>query len=133
MKNPKDATYKAKLNLPYTITSGDKDKILEILACADFEAISVDISTYRRLIDPDADDARIRAMGYIKDYDAATQEFTIIIYSKTNDIVSRFVNPVVSLIYRGSAKKGIRIMKFIIEPGPMISSDDNEEESETDE
>jgi len=130
MKMQKDTTYEAKLNLPYGITAAEKNGIIEILAKTDFNSISIDISTYRRLIDPEEDDARIRAIGYIKNYDPKTQVFTVVIYNKTNEVISRFVNPVVSVLYKASVKGNIRITKFIIEPGGVIA-ESKEEPAET--
>lgn len=107
------------------------DEILDVLSNTRFNKISIPLGTYRSLIDSnvDMDDNRISTIGYIRDYDAETSVFTVIIFNNFIDLIKKFDNPAVNLMMniRNNNSLG-SITKFNIVP-----EIDNKEEAKIDE
>ena len=65
------------------------EEILDVLKKTMFNKLSYPIGTYRSLIDNTVpeDDTRITTIGYVRNYDAENEEFTVILFPKFTDII----------------------------------------------
>ena len=65
------------------------EEILNVLKKTMFNKLSYPIGTYRSYVDDsvDNDDTRITTIGYVRNYDAENEEFTIILFPKFTDII----------------------------------------------
>ena len=128
-RNDSDHGYlSAGLNLPSSIPTKIKNEILEIISTTKFEKISFALSAYRKLIDPKAadNDERINTVGFIKDYNPDTNIFRVGLFMGSKEIVQKFVNPIITPIYSVTNKGELGVItKLIIEPGPVIVNQNN--------
>ena len=128
-KQPKANINEFKVPL-YLLSEPDEsvnDEILEVLTATKFNKISIPLGTYRSVIDDtvDENDTRLCTIGYIRNYNAETKEFTVIIFSNFADLFREQESTVIDLqftTYKG--KLGV-ITKFNIVP---VVEDDEESE-----
>ena len=117
---------KAQLRIEKVITEDIYTELLDVLASTKFNKVSIPLGVYKNAIDSnvDADDARITTVGYIKDYNAETQIFTVVIFKGLVDTIKNFENPVMKLLFTETRKGTLgTITKFVINPGPVLEED----------
>lgn len=72
----------------------DKQSLLDILSDIKFDKISIPLYTYKNLIFDGGIKGTI-AVGYIKDFNPETEEFTVVIFGKNAESVCTFEDPVI--------------------------------------
>lgn len=109
---------KASLFLPANLNENIKNEILDVLATTKFNKISIPLGTYRFMIDSNIseDDNRICTIGYIRNYNADTKEFTVVIFSKFIDLVKGNSNVAIELQFTEYKENLGTITKFNIIP-----------------
>jgi len=113
--NPNEV--KAKLIFDGTLSDNVIEEILDVLAEMKFNKISVPVGTYRYILEPEnQEDTRICTAGYVKNYNAEKQEFTIILFSKVRDVIKDLGDLCVELICTVYGGKLGTITKFNILP-----------------
>lgn len=107
------------------------DEILEVLETCQFSKISIPLGTYRNLIinDSAADDNRVSTIGYIRDYNAETQEFTVVVFNNFIDAIKSWGEVGIELQYLTYKGKLGTITKLNIIP---VTSEIEEEEEDDD-
>lgn len=128
--NPNE--FKAQLFLPASLSESIKTEILDVLAKTKFNKISIPVGTYRYLIESniDADDARVCTIGYIRGYNAETEEFTLVVFSKFTDIIKSLGDIAIDLQFTQYKEKLGTITKFNILP---VLYDEEDEQAESEE
>lgn len=72
----------------------DRDTLLDILEDIPFDLISIPVYAHKSLIiNEDARGTMI--VGYVKDFDAKNEKFTVVIYGNYVDVVSNFLDAVI--------------------------------------
>ena len=115
---PKPTILKLGFALPEGTPDSVIEEILEVIRNAQFDKISVPVSTYRYILDPSipTDDTRVLTIGYIKDYDPEEEEFTIVVYRANFDTISAIDNPVLEIVFNSYNDKLGVITKFNVIP-----------------
>lgn len=121
---------KAPLYLSANLSEDIINEITDVLTNTRFNKISIPLSTYRCLVDSnvDADDNRVCTIGYIRNYNAETKEFTVVVFSNFIDIIKEQGDIALELQFT-KYKEGLgTITKFIIVPVYNEESEDDIEE-----
>ena len=116
--NPNEV--KASLCISKVITEDMYREIIDVLANTKFNKISIPLGIYRNAIDSnvDADDVRITTIGYIRDYNTETYEFTVVIFKNFIDYIKKIENPVIDLLFTETRNGTLgTITKFVIGSG----------------
>ena len=114
--NPNE--FKVVLHLSEEANENINNEIIDVLANTRFDKISIPVGTYRNLAEEcsDADDNRVCTIGYIRNYDANTKEFTLIIFDKFTKKIKDLGDIVMGVSYT-SFKDSLRtITKFNLLP-----------------
>lgn len=77
------------------------DEIEEAFSITPFDKISFPITTYKSYLDKriPEDDNRVSAVGYVKDYDIEKGLFTVVIFNSIAEIITKFEQPVLEVIF----------------------------------
>lgn len=123
---------KAPLYLPADLNENIASEILNVLTTTKFNKISIPLGIYRNCIENnvDPDDNRICTIGYIRKFDAETEEFTVVIFSKFTDIIKGLGDIAVDLMYTTYKDALGTITKFNILPVFYETDDEEANESE---
>ena len=80
---------KAPLYLPADLNENIVNEITEVLTSTKFNKISIPIGVRKCFIDNtvDANDTRVATIGYIRNYNAETCEFTVIVFGNFTNII----------------------------------------------
>ena len=108
---------KASLGILKEVNENVYTEILDVLASTKFNKVSIPLGIYKSLIDSnvDADDSRITTIGYIRDYDAETKEFTVIIFKGFIDYIKKNDCSVMDLLFTETRNGTLgTITKFVI-------------------
>lgn len=112
------------------------EEILDVLKKTMFNKLSYPIGTYRNYVDDSAaeDDTRITTIGYVRNYDADNEEFTIVLFPKFTDIIKNMGEIGVQVLFTTNKRtEGLgSITKFNIVPCISVSADEvcDEEKAE---
>jgi hypothetical protein len=110
---------KAPLIINKVINEDMYTEILDILASTKFNKVSIPIGMFRALLDSnvDADDARVTTVGYIRNYNAETKEFTVVIFKGYMEQIKKHNKYAADLVFTEHPKGGLgTITKFTIYP-----------------
>ena len=123
---------KAPLTINKVIDENVYTEIIDVLDSTKFNKVSIPIGMFRTLIDSnvDADDARVTTVGYIRNYNAETKEFSVVIFKGYLELIKKHDKYTVDLLFTETSKGGLgTITKFVINPVEEIicesSVDDN--------
>lgn len=121
--NPNE--FRAKLFLDDDIDDTIKNDIIDTITNNRFNKISVPVSTYRSVIDPDADsdDTRTTTIGYIRRYNPKTKTFTIIIFDKFISAMASIDEMVIEPLFTIYKNRFGTITKFIVGEMPNVCDD----------
>lgn len=121
---------KAPLFLPADLNENIVSEILDVLEKNRFNKISIPVGTYRNLIESniDADDTRVCTIGYVRGYNAETEEFTVIVFSKFIDLIKSHGDIAMELQFTEYKEKLGTITKFNIVPA--VYEENNASETE---
>lgn len=100
-------------------------EIFDVLAETKFNKISIPLGTYRYLIDStiEKDDNRICTIGYIRDYDVETDEFTVIIFDKFINLIKDLGDIAINLVFTRHVNSLGTITKFNIAPAVIYNEE----------
>ena len=128
--NPNEV--KATLGILKPVDEKVYTEILDVLASTKFNKVSIPLGIYKSVIDSnvDADDSRITTIGYIRDYDAETKKFTVIIFKNFIDYIKDNNYSAIDLLFTVTKNGDLgTITKFIIRSGlDYCTPADNEED-----
>ena len=129
--NPNEV--KAPLYLPADLADTIREQILGVLAGCKFNKISIPLGTYRYLVDNTVgeDDNRITTIGYVRRYDAESQEFSVVIFNNFIDLIKSNEHNAIELVFSTYNENLGTILKFNIIPVEYADEVD-EQEDETD-
>ena len=117
-QQPKQNFMKFGIALPYEISDSLTEEIMEVLKSVPFNKVSIPVSTYRYLVEDGIanDDNRVITTGYIKNFDAETETFTVVLFSNNREKIEKFSNPMLEIVFSEyNGKLGV-ITKFNIVP-----------------
>ena len=117
-QQPKQNFMKLGIALPYEISDSLTEEIMEVLKSVPFNKVSIPVSTYRYLVEDGIanDDNRVITTGYIKNFDAETETFTVVLFSNNREKIEKFSNPMLEIVFSEyNGKLGV-ITKFNIVP-----------------
>ena len=120
---------KAPLFINKVIDENMYTEILEVLESTKFNKVSIPIGMFKSLIDSnvDADDSRVTTVGYIRNYNAETKEFSVIIFKGYAELIKKYNKYAADLLFTEHPKGGLgTITKFIIYPAEKLTDDNNE-------
>lgn len=119
--------------LPPEASEELRQEILEVFASTPFDKISFPITTYKSYINKEvpASDNRVISVGYVKSFDAESGVFTVVIFNKNAEIVSKFEEPLIEVIYSERDGKLNVITKLNIVPTEVSDVENSEPEEET--
>lgn len=124
--NPNE--FKAPLFLPASLDENVVREIIEVLSTTKFNKISIPLGTYRYNTDTtvDVNDTRVCTIGYIRNYNQETEEFTVSVFSKFTDLVKSFNDAAIELQFTMYKEKLGTITKFNIIPVIYTEEEVNE-------
>ena len=98
---PKDNHMKLSFVLPEDASENAVNELLDVLKTTKFNRISFPVSTYRYYLDENIgnDDNRVVTIGYIKNFDAETGLFTIVIFNNNKPAIEVFKNPTLEVVF----------------------------------
>lgn len=122
--NPNEITIP--LYLPADLDENIINEIIDVLESTKFNKISVPLGTYRYLIDSNAnaDDDRISTIGYIRNYNKETKEFTVITFGRFAELLKEKNCTVIELMFTIYKDSLGTITKFNFVPSVSPSVDD---------
>lgn len=110
------------IELPIVFPAGTAkeimDEIRDVLNSTKFNKISINVGTYRNILDDTIpkDDTRVISVGYIKKIDSENGDMTIGLYEANKDKILALKGAVVDIVYTEYKGKLGTILKFIIRP-----------------
>lgn len=121
---------KASLSINKTINEDMYNEILDVLSNTRFDKISIPVGILKSFIDPnvDADDSRIVTIGYIRNYNAETKEFKLIIFNAFLDQIKNLAGDFsVDALFTETRDNTLgTITKFTIYPTKDVAAEDVE-------
>jgi len=108
---------KLPLYLPADLDEKIANEILNVLDSTKFNKISIPVGTYRGFLeDVDEGDNRVCTIGYIRNYNAENNEFTVVVFSKFTNTIKEFGDIAMELAFNIYKNALGTITKFNIVP-----------------
>lgn len=124
---------KMPLYLQNSIPEDIANEILSILATNKFNKISIPLSTYRFTFEETNEgDNRVYTIGYIRNYNAETCEFTVVVFDGFLDAIKSLGNVGINPMYTTYNNALGTITKFIAVPVVLAENESTDDEVDDD-
>ena len=104
--------------LPSNIQENVEEDILEVLAKTPFNKLSIQLTGYSKIVEPNNNDHRGQKadktsnIGFVKDFDINKNMFNVLVFERFAKVVQGFLSPAVEIIYVDNYRGLARISKF---------------------
>lgn len=104
--------------LPSNIQENVEEDILEVLAKTPFNRLSIQLTGYSKIVEPDNNDRRGQKadktsnIGFVKDFDINKNMFNVLVFERFAKVIQGFLSPAVEIIYVDNYRGLTRISKF---------------------
>ena len=118
-RTPQQIIIDLPIALPSNIPIDVEKQIFDIIMRTPFALLSMPLTGYSRVVTPDSGRDRKQQkadktsnIGFVKDFNPATNKFRVLIFDRFAKIVQAFIKPAVEIIYVDSYNGLTRISKF---------------------
>lgn len=123
--NPKEV--KLPVYLPADLNEDIYNEIVDLLNTTKFNKISIPVNISRHLINPDDTSNKVSVIGYIRNYNPETTEFTIILFDNLVEPVKNLGDIAMAVVFNTYKEKFTNIARFEVIPvtfEPVFTEDE---------